>query len=167
VEQKQFAQTLTSAGQIDGQTTKVGRGQRVSGQPGLVIRRKMVAQKSAGRRGVIGQHLLVWATDGDVDAAHSALLVDGRVLADEGVQGGLPQSKVPRSWFAVRDSTRVSSMALDKPPGGLQSRLVRSRRVVRRRQDRGFIPLCEADGASRFRRRRLGDRKACDRLNVR
>ena len=63
---------------------------------------------------------------------------------------------------------RVSSMALDKPLGGLQSRLVRSRRVVvRRRQDRGFIPLCEADGASRFRRRRLGDGEACDWLNVR
>jgi hypothetical protein len=61
----------------------------------------------------------------------------------------------------------VSSMALDKPPGGLHSRLARSRRVVRRRQDRGFIPLCEADGASRLQGWRLGDRKACDWLNLR
>ena len=61
----------------------------------------------------------------------------------------------------------VSSMALDKPLGGLQSRLVRSRRVARRGQDRGFIPLREADGASRFPRRRLGAREACEGLNVR
>jgi hypothetical protein len=61
---------------------------------------------------------------------------------------------------------RVSSMALDKSPGGLQSRLVRGRRFVGRRRDRGLVPLRQADGAGRFRRRRLGDGGACRRLNV-
>jgi hypothetical protein len=56
---------------------------------------------------------------------------------------------------------------MEKPLSGLQSRLVRHRRVVRRRQDRGFIPLGEADVASGFRRRRLGNREAGDWLNVR
>ena len=93
VEEKQFAETLTSAGQIDGKPPEVGRGQRVSGQPCLVIRRKMVAQKCTGRRGVVGEHLLLGAANRDVDTAHSPLVIDGRVLANEGVQRGLATVK--------------------------------------------------------------------------
>src|SRR5205823_1435553 len=82
-------------------------------------------------------------------------------------RGGLPQSKVSLSCFGVRSSIRVSSMALDKPSGGLQSRLVGGGRFFSRRQDLGLVPLRKADGASRFRHLRLGDRGAFIRRNAR
>jgi hypothetical protein len=53
----------------------------------------MIAKKSTGRRGAIRKHLLARAADDDVDAAHSAFMVDGRVLANEGVQRGLATVK--------------------------------------------------------------------------
>jgi hypothetical protein len=49
----------------------------------------MIAEEGTGRRGVIGEYLLAWTTDGDVDAAHPRFLIDGCVLVKEGVQRGL------------------------------------------------------------------------------
>ena len=49
VGQKQLTETLASAGQIDSKPPEVRRGQRISWESRLVIRRQMVAQKGTGR----------------------------------------------------------------------------------------------------------------------
>jgi hypothetical protein len=72
-------------------------------------------------------------------------------------RGDVPQSKVPLWCFAVRGSIRVSSMALEEPPGGLESCPVRGGRFFSHRHDLGLVPLGKADGASHFRRLGLGN----------
>ncbi len=55
-------------------------------------------------------------------------------------------------------------MTLHESPGRLQGGLVRCRRFVSRRQDRGLISLRKADGTSHFGCLRLGNCRSPDFL---
>jgi hypothetical protein len=85
VKEELLAESLPAARMIDGKPAQVRRRQWVSRQPGLVIRRKMIAEEAAGGRGVVGEDLPTGTADCDIDTAHATLMIGDCVLAEKGI----------------------------------------------------------------------------------